>query len=73
MSELPTDAIYDVINEAQAIQYLDDGRDIVEMTHNALSQLRNLVDAIHVKEAQIVELERRITDIHRHYAKPLGD
>lgn len=73
MSELPTDAIYDVINEAQAIQYLDDGRDIVEMTHNALSQLRNLVDAIHVKEAQIVELERRITDIHRHYAKRLGD
>jgi len=71
--ELPVDAIYDVINEAMAIQYLDDGRDIVEMTHNALSQLRDLVDAIHVKDAQIVELGRRITDIHRHYAKRLGD
>lgn len=71
--ELPTDAIYDVINEAMAIQYLDDGRDIIEMTHSALRQLRDLVDVARVKHAQIVELERKIIDIHRHYAKRLGD
>ena len=69
--ELPTDAIYDVINEAMAIQYLDDGRDIIEMTHNALQQLRDLVDVVREEDAQIVELERRITDIHRHYVKKI--
>lgn len=71
--ELPVDAIYDVINEAMAIQYLDDGRDITQLTHDALCQLRDLRKDINMKDAQIVELGRRITDIHRHYAKRLGD
>jgi len=39
----------------------------------ANKQLQTLLDENYRKEAQIVELERRITDIHRHYAKRLGD
>jgi hypothetical protein len=39
----------------------------------AKRELQALIDDIHVKEAQIIELESRITDIHRHYAKRLGD
>lgn len=37
------------------------------------SQLAELLDDNCRKEAKIIELERRIVDIHRHYAKRLGD
>jgi hypothetical protein len=66
MSELPTDAITRCINRAKDFTFAEDAAE-------AFSQLQALLDENYRKEAQIVELERRITDIHRHYAKRLGD
>lgn len=39
----------------------------------AKQQLQVLLDDNYRKEARIVELEREIVDIHRHYGKRLGD
>ena len=39
----------------------------------AKQQLQALLDDTYRKEARIVELEREIVDIHRHYGKRLGD
>ena len=60
MSELSTYAI-EMCTESSA--YGDEAK----------TELQALLDENYRKEAQIVELERRITDIHRHYAKRLGD
>ena len=65
MSELPTNYIKFCAEET-SILFPSNGA-------LALDQLQALLDDNDRKEAQIVELERKITDIHRHYAKRLGD
>ena len=69
MSELETYAIRELI----ALGLLSKDSATAYQAIVAELQLQALLDDTYRKEARIVELEREVVDIHRHYAKRLGD
>lgn len=68
-----TNLLKDALDDLIALGLLSKDSATAYQAIVAERQLQALLDDTYRKEARIVELEREIVDIHRHYAKRLGD